>query len=52
VGGGWLGEEEFCAYSFELVVQDRTTNGVTAAGARKVHDEVVGMKAPELSGTP
>lgn len=52
VGGAWLGEEEFCAYSFELVVQDRTTNGVTSAGTRKVHDEVVGMKAPELPGAP
>ena len=44
--GGWLGDEEFCAFSFELRIQDRTTNGVTPAGSRKVHDEVVGMKAP------
>jgi hypothetical protein len=44
---GWLGDEEFCAYSFELSVQDRTTNGKTIAGARRVHDEVVGMRWPD-----
>ena len=43
----WLGEEEFCAYSFELSVQDRTTNGKTAASAHEVHDEVVGMRWPD-----
>lgn len=44
--GGWLGTHEFCAYSFELWLQERTTNGVTGYGSRRVHDEVVGMKAP------
>jgi hypothetical protein len=43
---GWLGTHEFCAYSFELWVQDRTTNGVANYGSRRVHDEVVGMKGP------
>ncbi len=47
--GGWLGYEEFCGYSFELHLTDRTTNGVTAAGSRKVHGEVVGMKAPDTA---
>jgi hypothetical protein len=44
--GNWLGEEEFCGYSFELHVRDRVTNGVTAAGNDKVHDEVVGIREP------
>jgi hypothetical protein len=50
--GGWLGDEEFCAYSFELYLQDHTTNGVTVSGSRKVHDEVVGLKAPTAPPTP
>jgi hypothetical protein len=46
--GGWLGDEEFCAYSFELWVQDRTTNGVTGYSTHREHDEVVGMRAPDM----
>lgn len=47
-GGDWLQGEDFCAFSFELAVTDRTTNGKTAPGSRKVWDEVIGMRpAPE-----
>lgn len=41
---GWLGSDDFCAYSIELHLRDRTTNGKTVAGSRKVWDEVVGMR--------
>jgi hypothetical protein len=44
--GGWLPPgEEFCGFSFELYVRDRTTNGVTAPGSRRVWDEVIGLQA-------
>jgi hypothetical protein len=42
---GWLEGEDFCAFSFELHVRDRTTNGKTTAGAHKVWDEVIGMSS-------
>ncbi|MFW2382932.1 MAG: hypothetical protein ACN4GZ_14345 [Acidimicrobiales bacterium] len=45
---GWLGDEEFCAYSFELSVQDRTTDGKRAASPHEVHDEVVGMRPDDM----
>lgn len=41
---GWLEGEDFCAYSIELHLRDRTTNGKTVSGNRKVWDEVVGMR--------
>ncbi len=40
---GWLGTVTFCAFSFELHVRDRTTNGKTVPAARKVWDEVIGI---------
>lgn len=42
---GWLEGENFCAFSFELHVRDRTTNGKTTPGMRKVWDEVVGLSS-------
>ena len=42
--GGWLEGEDFCAYSIELHLQDRTTNGKTVSGSHKEWDEVVGMR--------
>jgi hypothetical protein len=44
-GSGWLEAEDFCAFSFELHVRDRTTNGKTTAGGRKVWDEVIGFSS-------
>jgi hypothetical protein len=44
-GSGWLEGEEFCAFSFELHVRDRTTNGKATAGSRKVWDEVLGLSS-------
>jgi hypothetical protein len=44
-GSGWLEGEDFCAFSFELHVRDRTTNGKTTAGNRKVWDEVIGFSS-------
>lgn len=40
---GWLEGRDFCAYSFELHVQDRTTDGRTTPNAHKVWDEVLGL---------
>lgn len=40
---GWLEGEDFCAFSFELKMRDRTTNGKSVAGSHKVWDEVIGM---------
>lgn len=45
---GNYGEEEFCAYSFELWGQDRTTNRVSGYNSHREHEEVVGMRAPEM----
>ncbi len=42
---GWLEGEDFCAFSFELHLRDRTTNGKTTAGGRKVWDEVIGISS-------
>jgi hypothetical protein len=43
--GGWLGSHEFCGYSFELRLRDRTTDGKTTPTYRKVWDEVLGLSA-------
>lgn len=40
---GWLETVTFCAFSFELIVRDRTTNGKTVPTERKVWDEVIGI---------
>ena len=42
--GDWLQGEDFCAFSFELDLTDRTTNGKSTPGSRKVWDEVIGMR--------
>jgi hypothetical protein len=42
---GWLEGRSFCAFSFELSVRDRTTNGKGTPGSRKVWDEVLGLSA-------
>lgn len=42
---GWLEGRPFCGFSFELHVQDRTTNGKGTPGSRKVWDEVLGLSA-------
>lgn len=42
---GWLEGGTFCAFSFELNVRDRTTNGKGNPGSRKVWDEVLGFSA-------
>ncbi|GBD83978.1 hypothetical protein BMS3Abin02_00362 [bacterium BMS3Abin02] len=42
--GQWIPDGyQFCAFSFELILRDNTTDGVTAASSRKVWDEVLGM---------
>lgn len=43
---GWLEGRDFCGYSFELRVRDRTTDGKTTPVRRKVWDEVLGLSAP------
>jgi len=40
---GWLEGVDFCAFSFELHMRDRTTNGKSVAGSHRVWDEVIGM---------
>lgn len=42
-GGTWLGSHEFCAFSFELSVANRLTNGKTGGPGGLVWRELIGM---------
>ncbi len=48
--GGWLEGVDFCGYSFELSVADRTTNGKGTPGSRTVWDEVLGLESGSAGG--